>query len=110
MTACSLSIRLDLPGGRLGPGKVALLEAIAREGSISAAARAIGMSYRRAWQLVEQVNATFAGPAVAASTGGRHGGGAVLTPLGHDLVAAYRAIEAAAAQAAREQLAALARR
>jgi molybdate transport system regulatory protein len=110
MSAPSLSIRLDLPGGRLGPGKVALLEAIAREGSISAAARSIGMSYRRAWALVEQVNATFGGPAVEASAGGRQGGGAALTPLGRDLVAAYRAIEDAAAAAARAHLAVLSRR
>ena len=110
MSAPALSIRVDLAGGRLGPGKVALLEAIGREGSISAAARALSMSYRRAWELVEEVNATFAGPAVAASTGGRRGGGAVLTPLGHELVAAYRAIEAAAGAAARAHLSALAGR
>jgi len=108
MTGPAVSIRVDLPGGRLGPGKVALLEAIAREGSISAAARAIGMSYRRAWALVGQVNATFGGPAVEASAGGRQGGGAALTPLGHELVAAYRAIEDAAEAAARAHLAALA--
>jgi molybdate transport system regulatory protein len=106
----ALSIRVDLAGGRLGPGKVALLEAIGREGSISAAARALGMSYRRAWALVEEVNATFAGPAVAASAGGRHGGGAALTPLGAELVAAYRAIEDAAAAAAARHLMVLARR
>jgi molybdate transport system regulatory protein len=110
MNAPALSIRLDLAGGRLGPGKVALLEAIGREGSISAAARALSMSYRRAWELVEEVNATFAGPAVAASTGGRRGGGAVLTPLGRDLIAAYRAIEEAAGAAAQAHLSALARR
>ena len=110
MNGPALSIRVDLAGGRLGPGKVALLETIAREGSISAAARALGMSYRRAWGLVEEVNATFAGPAVTASTGGRRGGGAALTPLGAELVAAYRAIEDAAAAAARQHLAALERR
>lgn len=110
MSGPSLSIRIDLAGGRLGPGKVALLEAIGREGSISAAARAIGMSYRRAWELVEEVNTTFSGPAVAASPGGRRGGGAVLTPLGQELIAAFRAIEEAAAHAAEAHLAALARR
>ncbi len=110
MSGPALSIRVDLAGGRLGPGKVALLEAIGREGSISAAARALGMSYRRAWALVEEVNATFAGPAVAASAGGRRGGGAALTPLGAELVAAYRAIEDAAATAAARHLVALARR
>lgn len=110
MSGPALSIRVDLAGGRLGPGKVALLEAIGREGSISAAARALGMSYRRAWDLVEEINATFAGPAVATAAGGRRGGGAVLTPLGQELIAAYRAIEQAAAAAAEAHLAALARR
>lgn len=110
MTGPALSIRVDLAGGRLGPGKVMLLEAIGREGSISAAARALGMSYRRAWALVEEVNATFTGPAVEASAGGRRGGGAALTPLGAELVAAYRAIEDAAAAAAQMHLSALARR
>lgn len=110
MTGAALSIRVDLLGGRLGPGKVALLEAIGREGSISAAARAMGMSYRRAWQLVEQLKDTFGAPAVTTATGGRHGGGAVLTPLGRDLIAAYRAIERAATAAAEAELAALARR
>ena len=81
MAGTRLSIRIDLENGdRIGPGKVALLEAIRATGSISAAARALGMSYRRAWLLVEEVNNALREPAVAAATGGRSGGGAVVTP------------------------------
>ena len=99
-----LFIRIDLrPGGRIGPGKIALLEAIASTGSISGAARALRMSYRRAWVLVEQLNALFVTPVVTAQPGGPGGGGAILTEFGASLVHHYRAIEneAAAAAAAR---------
>lgn len=106
----ALSIRVDLDGGRIGPGKIALLEGIAREGSISAAGRALGMSYRRAWGLVDEMNGTFGAPVVTASVGGHQGGGATLTPLGEDLVRGYRAIERAAQDAAAEHLRTLARR
>ncbi|KQP00459.1 LysR family transcriptional regulator [Methylobacterium sp. Leaf91] len=96
-----LSIRVDLkPGNRIGPGKIQLLEMIAEHGSISAAGRAIGMSYRRAWTLTEALNAGFGRPMVEVQIGGRSGGGARLTAFGTDLVRAYRAIEAAAAEAA----------
>jgi molybdate transport system regulatory protein len=89
-----LSIRIDLSNGdRIGPGKVALLEAIQVEGSISGAARALGMSYRRAWLLVEEINKTLAKPAVVAEMGGRSGGGASVTPAGEKIVDLYRAIE-----------------
>jgi len=72
-----LSIRIDLgPDFRIGPGKIALLEMIARHGSISAAGRALGMSYRRAWMLVEAMNTGFGRPVVEAQSGGRPGGGA----------------------------------
>ena len=75
-----LSIRIDLDQeGRLGPGKVALLERIASEGSISAAGRSMNMSYKRAWELVADINESFAEPLVAAQTGGKAGGGAALT-------------------------------
>jgi molybdate transport system regulatory protein len=86
-------------GGRatLGPGKVRLLELIGEAGSISAAARSMGMSYRRAWTLVESLNAAFAGPVVAAHPGGPGGGGAVLQPLGAEIVRLYRALERGAA-------------
>lgn len=105
-----LSLRIDLPEGRIGPGKIVLLEAIAREGSISAAGRALGMSYRRAWDLVDALNRILGTPAVEASTGGHRGGGALLTDAGRNLVADYRAIEKAAHVAAEARLAALARR
>lgn len=89
-----LSIRLDLVNGdRIGPGKIALLEAIRTSGSISAAARQLGMSYRRAWLLVEELNGSLREPAVAAATGGRQGGGAALTDVGEQVVTLYRAIE-----------------
>jgi molybdate transport system regulatory protein len=104
----SLSIRIDLlPSGRLGPGKVDLLELIAEHGSISAAGRAMHMSYRRAWELVADLNAAFPKPLVEARPGGRSGGGAKLTPLGRELVAHYRAIEAKAAKAAERHLKAI---
>ena len=94
-TLARLSIRIDLDGGlRIGPGKIRLLELIEATGSISAAGRAMAMSYRRAWLLVESLNTSFREPVVAAQSGGRHGGGARLTPFGHDLVVCYRAIEA----------------
>ena len=86
MTDIRLSIRLDLTNrDSIGPGKVALLEAIRTQGSISAAARYLGMSYRRAWLLVGQINDGFSEPAVTAATGGASGGGAALTPVGERL-------------------------
>jgi molybdate transport system regulatory protein len=88
-------IRLDFSAAcAVGPGKIALLEAIARTGSLSAAARALGMSYRRGWLLVHSVNEGFASPLVELNAGGRDGGGARLTPPGEELVARYRAFEA----------------
>lgn len=105
-----ISLRLDLPTGRVGPGKIALLEAIAREGSISAAGRALGMSYRRAWALVEGLKAVLGQPAVETATGGAGGGGATLTSAAQALVEDYRRIEQAAAAAAADRLDALARR
>jgi molybdate transport system regulatory protein len=103
-----ITLRLDFaPDRRLGPGKVQLLEEIAEQGSISAAGRALGMSYRRAWLLVENLNAIFAGPVVAASAGGSRGGGAVLTPLGESVVRHYRALERATLRAGAGPLRAL---
>lgn len=88
-------IRLDFSAAcAVGPGKIALLEGIARTGSLSAAARALGMSYRRGWLLVHSVNEGFTEPLVELNAGGRDGGGARLTPLGEELVARYRAFEA----------------
>jgi len=101
MSGTHLSIRINLASGnRIGPGKIMLLEAIRSTGSISAAARSIGMSYRRAWLLVEEINQTLREPAVKAETGGARGGGAVVTPAGERMVNLYRAIEAQARTAA----------
>jgi molybdate transport system regulatory protein len=105
MTNTRLSMRLDLTSGdRIGPGKIALLEAIRSTGSISAAARQLGMSYRRAWLLVDDMNNCFRDPVIEAQPGGAHGGGATLTPFGQKLVERYRAIEADALVATRKHL------
>lgn len=85
---------------RLGPGKMDLLEAVARTGSISAAGRDLGMSYRRAWLLLDSVNTMFGQPAIETSAGGVHGGGARLTDFGQRLLAAYRSVEAETAKMA----------
>jgi len=104
----SLSLRIQLdPEGRVGPGKIELLEHIAALGSISAAGRAMEMSYRRAWELVDELNALFGKPVVERQTGGRNGGGAKLTDLGAALIVRFRAVEEAATLAAAEHLAAL---
>jgi len=101
MAGPRLSIRIDLASGdRIGPGKIALLEAIRSTGSISAAGRSLGMSYRRAWQLVEEVNNSLREPAITAEKGGRHGGGAALTAVGERVVDLYRTIELHARSAA----------
>ena len=76
----------------IGPGKAELLEAIAATGSISAAARGLGMSYRRAWVLVDTMNRCFREPLVASSPGGSGGGGAALTPFGRTVVGRYRSM------------------
>jgi molybdate transport system regulatory protein len=90
----------------VGPGKVDLLRHVAATRSISAAARAMGMSYSRAWQLIDAMNAHF-GPVVATATGGRGGGGATLTPRGAALVVAYEALEAKLNASAADEIAAL---
>ena len=109
MTEAALWLRIDLADGRVGPGKIALLEAIAEAGSISAAARSLGMSYRRAWELVAELNETFSTPVVERITGGAGGGGAKLTRLGEALVLGFRDIEAAASRAAAAHLRRLAK-
>lgn len=103
-----LSIRIDLlPQGRIGPGKILLLERIEEHGSIAAAGRSLGMSYRRAWELVAETAEFLGAPVVLTQTGGRHGGNATLTPLGHEAVRRYRAAEAEATKATKRELAAL---
>lgn len=84
----------------VGPGKAELLQRIGETGSIAAAGRAMGMSYKRAWQLVETMNTTFAEPVVTSVRGGARGGGATLTETGAEVLAAYlHAVEAASAAA-----------
>lgn len=92
-----LRVRIILaPGVWMGPGKADLLDGIKRTGSIAAAGREMGMSYKRAWQLVETMNAMFREPVVARTRGGAKGGGATVTPTGEQVLAAYRtAVEAA---------------
>lgn len=92
-----LRVRIDLaPGAWMGPGKADLLEGIQRTGSIAAAGREMGMSYKRAWQLVETMNGMFRDPLVERTRGGAKGGGATVTQAGERVLAAYReAVEAA---------------
>ncbi|MES2324136.1 MAG: LysR family transcriptional regulator [Pseudomonadota bacterium] len=88
----------------MGPGKADLLDAIAATGSISAAARSMDMSYRRAWLLVDVMNRSFRAPLVASAAGGAQGGGATVTDAGRQVLAQFRAIEAAAALATQSHL------
>ncbi len=93
--------------GFLGPGKIELLEAVREEGSISGAARRMGMAYRHAWELVDAMNTAFRQPVVATASGGAAGGGASLTPAGERLVERYRSIEVRAQRAVAGELEAL---
>jgi molybdate transport system regulatory protein len=88
----------------MGPGKARLVGLIAESGSISAAARKMGMSYRRAWQLVEALNKSFNEPVVLTAVGGKRGGGAVVTEFGKRLVAQYHGMEAKASAAIAAEL------
>jgi molybdate transport system regulatory protein len=97
-------------GARIGPGKAALLQSIRETGSISAAARGMGMEYKRAWTLLDSMNGAFETPVIDAAPGGARGGGATLTPFGAELLARYRRVESAAAEFATDDLAALAAR
>jgi molybdate transport system regulatory protein len=109
-TPVRLTLRVDFGGlGALGPGKVRLLEAVAECGSIAAAARSLGMSYRRAWLLIDSLNRSFRHAAVTARPGGTRGGGAVLTDFGCELARRYRQMESAAAHAAKIHMASLTR-
>jgi molybdate transport system regulatory protein len=104
-----LTLRLDFgPGQAVGHGKIRLLEAVREHGSIAAAGRSMGMSYRRAWLLVDDLNALFDQPVIETKHGGQAGGGAVLTPFGCQVVEKYHAIEAKAHAAASAELASLA--
>lgn len=95
MSSPAVRFRIDFgEDGSVGPGKVSLLEHIGRTGSLSEAARALGMSYRRAWQLLADLNGSFREPVVVSARGGRGGGGATLTPFGERLVRTYREFDA----------------
>ncbi len=103
--ASRLKIQVDFPGGaRLGPGKIALLEHIEAEGSLSRAAESMGISYRRAWLFMSQINKAFDEPAVATPEHGHGGGPAKLTAFGRELIRHFRAIEAETTKANREIL------
>ena len=105
MATARLTLRVDLGDDRaVGPGKIRLLEAIRDTGSITKAGIALGMSYRRAWLLVDDMNNCFREPVVAAQAGGTHGGGAALTPFGTRLIEQYRSIEAEAHTATAQRL------
>lgn len=104
----TLSLRIKFgPNGHIGPGKVELLEQIAAFGSISAGARQMSMSYKRAWELVEEMNRLFGKPVLDTQKGGKKGGGAQLTPIGLAVVSRFRAIERAALAVAEPHITAL---
>lgn len=108
MSNTRLTLRVDFGSRRsVGPGKIRLLEEIGRGGSISQAGRSLGMSYRRAWLLIDDLNHLFRQAVVRTKSGGSQGGGAELTEFGAGLVRDYRAIETAAAGAAKSRLRAL---
>jgi molybdate transport system regulatory protein len=108
MTETQVSIRIDLEtGGRIGPGKIALLEAISKTGSIAAAARSINMSYRRAWLLLDELNKLLNEPAVTTAVGGANGGSATLTPVGQKTIQLYHSIETHTRAATRSKFQAL---
>ena len=103
-----LRVKFDATAA-FGPGKAELLSQIESSGSISAAARAMRMSYKRAWQLVDDMNRAFRSPVVVTAAGGSQGGGAVLTAVGKRVLAAYRSLQAAANSAGKRELGVLAR-
>jgi molybdate transport system regulatory protein len=109
MTRIRVSIVFE-SGARIGPGKAKLLESIRDTGSISAAARDMGMSYKRAWVLLDSINRAFIEPVVTATPGGAGGGGASLTAFGAEVLERYNRILDRAATNAADDLAALARR
>jgi molybdate transport system regulatory protein len=91
----------------LGPGKVSLLEAVREHGSISAAARSMNMSYRRAWLLMDELNRALESPATVSEHGGQSGGGSMLTPVGEEIIRLYRSIEERAATVCAPEIEAL---
>jgi molybdate transport system regulatory protein len=101
-----IRLRIDLPNGQsVGPGKIDLLDLVGRHASISAAARAMNMSYRQAWLKLESLNHALDAPVFETATGGAHGGGARLTATGRKLIARFRALESRVEKIARRELA-----
>ena len=99
--------RLRISAGEtvaIGPGKIALLEAVDETGSITAAAKRMDMSYRRAWMLLDELNRAMRTPAVDSANGGRQGGGSQLTEAGRQMIDLYRQVEATAAAACKADL------
>jgi molybdate transport system regulatory protein len=95
MTRITVRVRIYFgPTLAIGPGRIELLEGVQRTGSLSQAARDMGMSYRRAWLLMQSLNHSLRSPASIAVRGGRRGGGATVTPMGRTLIQAYRRTEA----------------
>lgn len=108
-TAARLWVKIDLGNERqVGPGKIALLRLVGKKRSIAAAARDMKMSYRRAWLLIDELNAIFGQPVVLTYVGGKSFGGAELTPIGERLIERFDAITRRTEEAVREELAALA--
>jgi molybdate transport system regulatory protein len=103
MARLKLTLVLD-SGARIGPGKAALLESVHATGSISAAARSMGMDYKRAWLLIDSLNRAFVTPVVERTIGGSGGGGAALTAFGEELLSRYRELESQAAKIAAPDL------
>lgn len=105
LSHAALKLRIVFPEQRqIGPGKIELLERIGRTGSISAAARQMDMSYRRAWLLVDEIGKLFKQPLVVTSAGGSRGGGAELTRFGQAVIDAFRRIEAKTVAVVRQEL------
>ena len=110
MAGPKLRLRIEFEGKHtLGPGKIQLLEAVGEHGSISAAARSMSMSYRHAWEMLDDVNRCFDGRVIETEAGGKAGGGARLTELGRELIARYRALREKASLALDQDLQALER-
>jgi molybdate transport system regulatory protein len=109
MTGIHISIRLDLPNGdRIGPGEIALLEAIRTQGSITAAARYLGICYRTAWLLVQEINDPLQEPAVSTKHAGVKRSGAVVTPVGEKVIDLYHSIEGVTSASAHQEFQAIA--